>query len=345
MQPTDRLHALDAVRAYALLLGVVLHSCAPFIEGFPIPIWRDEPHDGPTVIYYVIHMFRMSAFFLMAGLFGRMVLERRGVQAFVKDRLKRVAVPLFLFGPVALIMIFVGLMLGALPYGLQEQLAAFEQLPADAPAGADALTDARAGDTVVNFAHLWFLYYLLIFYALALLLRAAVHAVDARGAVRGACDRVIAFAMRGIWAPALIASPIAVYLWRTETWAEWLGLPAPIALLPNPTALIGYGVPFALGWLLHRQLPLLMDLQKVWVWYFAAAVALTALCLTTIGVTPRWAGPTLVGGERCFTPRPTRSVRGAGCSGSSARRCGSCPIRTRPRGISRTRPIGSISCT
>ena len=28
MQPADRLHALDAVRAYALLLGVVLHGAA-----------------------------------------------------------------------------------------------------------------------------------------------------------------------------------------------------------------------------------------------------------------------------------------------------------------------------
>jgi hypothetical protein len=212
--------------------------------------------------------------------------------------LKRVAVPLLLFGPVVLLMIPVGLMLGALPYGLEEQLAAFEQPPAGAPAGADALSDARAGDAIVNFAHLWFLYYLLIFYTLALLLRAAVHAVDARGAVRGACDRVIALAMRGVWAPVLIAAPIAVYLWRTETWAEWLGLPAPIALLPSPTALIGYGVPFALGWLLHRQLPLLLGLQKVWVWYFAAAVALTVLCLEIIGVTPRWAGPTLAGNDR-----------------------------------------------
>ena len=37
MQPADRLHALDAVRAYALLLGVVLHSAAAFLEGFPDP--------------------------------------------------------------------------------------------------------------------------------------------------------------------------------------------------------------------------------------------------------------------------------------------------------------------
>ena len=103
MQPADRLHALDAVRAYALLLGVVLHGAAAFLEGFPIPLWLDTPTDGAPVIYYVIHMFRMSAFFLIAGFFARLLVERRGVTAFVKDRGKRVALPLVLFSIVVAI--------------------------------------------------------------------------------------------------------------------------------------------------------------------------------------------------------------------------------------------------
>jgi fucose 4-O-acetylase-like acetyltransferase len=119
MQPTDRLHALDAVRAYALLLGVVLHSAAAFLEGFPIPLWATgDSSAGAAVIYYTIHMFRMSAFFLIAGFFARVLVERRGVKTFVKDRAKRVAVPLFLFGPFVLIMISVGFMLGALTHGV-----------------------------------------------------------------------------------------------------------------------------------------------------------------------------------------------------------------------------------
>ena len=117
VQPTDRLHALDAVRAYALLLGVVLHSAVPFLANVEVSMWRDEPHAGAAVIYFVIHMFRMSAFFLMAGLFGRMLVGRRGATGFVKDRLKRVAVPLFLFGPVVLLLSLAGWVLGALPHG------------------------------------------------------------------------------------------------------------------------------------------------------------------------------------------------------------------------------------
>jgi len=62
MQPVNRIHALDAVRAYALILGVVLHATVPFIEGFPMPLWFDQPSKTAAVIFYVIHMFRMSTF-------------------------------------------------------------------------------------------------------------------------------------------------------------------------------------------------------------------------------------------------------------------------------------------
>jgi hypothetical protein len=290
VQPVDRLHALDAVRAYALLLGVVLHSAAAFLQDFPMAIWRDEPSATAAVIYYVIHMFRMSAFFLIAGFFARMVVERRGVKGFVKDRAKRVALPLFLFGPIVLILIGVGLVLGALPHGTQF-LASLTQ----APPTEQELAAAGSG---INLAHLWFLYYLLIFYVLALAMRAIVHAVDARGAIPAVCDRVVAFVMSGVWGPVLIAAPIAVYLWQLDAWVEWLGLPAPFSPLPQVTAVIGYGIPFAFGWLLHRQVPLLLNLRKRWPVHLVLAVALTIVCLAIIGSAPLWQGGNLEGAER-----------------------------------------------
>lgn len=300
MQPVDRLHALDAVRAYALLLGVVLHSAAAFVENFPIPTWRDEPSTVAAVMYYVIHMFRMSAFFLIAGFFARVLVERRGVKAFVLDRAKRVAVPLFLFGPVVIIMISVGFVLGALTHGLDFLMSlAQTPPPAAAPGAAPAAGEVAAGGGGgVNTAHLWFLYYLLIFYALALGLRWLVHAVDRRGVLVAAADRVVAFVMSGPWGPVLIAVPTAAFLWQLEAWSEWLGLPAPFTLMPNPTALIGYGIAFGLGWLLNRQVDRLLALSKAWLLYLVLAIALTVFCLATIGTTPRWGGGNLAGLDR-----------------------------------------------
>jgi peptidoglycan/LPS O-acetylase OafA/YrhL len=277
-----------------LLLGVVLHSAAAFLQDFPIPTWRDEPNSTAAVMYYVIHMFRMSAFFLMSGFFARMVIERRGVKAFVKDRAKRVALPLFVGGPIVLVSIGVGLVLGALPHGTEFLTSLAAQQPAQQPA-----EQVTAGGGI-NTAHLWFLYYLLIFYALALAVRAIVHAVDARRSIAAACDRIVAFVMRGVWGPVVIALPIAAYFWQLETWSEWLGLPAPVSFIPQMGAIIGYGLAFGLGWLVHRQVPLLLDLQRSWLLYFVLAVTLTIACLATIGTTPRWQGPNLAGLERAL---------------------------------------------
>jgi peptidoglycan/LPS O-acetylase OafA/YrhL len=296
MQPADRLHALDAVRAYALLLGVVLHGAAAFLAGFPMPMWLDTPSDGAPIIYYVIHMFRMSAFFLIAGFFARVLVERRGVRAFVKDRAKRVALPLVLFLIVVGITGAIGLVLGALPHGV-DFLTSLVQAPQAQP-GAAAPAPQAAALGGFNLGHLWFLYYLLIFYALTLAIRRVVHAIDPRGVLAGVCDRVVAFVMRGVWGPVLIALPIAAYLYQNQTWTEWLGLPAPFFLTPNPTALIGYGIAFGLGWVLNRQVQALLDLQKMWYVYLAIAVALTIFCLETIGTTPRWSGGVLTGTDR-----------------------------------------------
>jgi glucan biosynthesis protein C len=293
MQPADRLHALDAVRAYALLLGVVLHGAAAFLEGFPIPLWLDRPSDGAAVVYYVIHMFRMSAFFVIAGFFARVLVERRGVTAFVKDRAKRVALPLVLFGIVVGLASAVGFVLGALPHGV-DFLMALAQTAQPQP-GAEPQAAAMGG---FNLGHLWFLYYLLIFYALSLALRWLVLAVDPRGVLAAAGDRIVTFLMRGVWGPVLIALPTAAYLYQLESWAEWVGLPAPFAFTPSTMALVGYGIAFGLGWLLNRQTQALLDLQKIWYVYFALAVALTIFCLSTIGTQPQWAGGNLAGTDR-----------------------------------------------
>jgi peptidoglycan/LPS O-acetylase OafA/YrhL len=297
MQPADRLHALDAVRAYALLLGVVLHSAAAFVENFPMAMWRDEPSTAAAVTFYVIHMFRMSAFFLIAGFFARVLVERRGVKAFVLDRGKRVAVPLFLFGPVVIIMIGVGFMLGALTHGVDFLTSLILAPPTG---GAPAAAPASGAGGGINTAHLWFLYYLLIFYSLTLGLRWVVHAIDRRGHLVAVTDRVVAFVMSGPWGPVLIAVPIVAFLWQRPSWTEWLGLPAPSAFTPDLTALIGYGAAFGLGWLLNRQVERLLALSKTWPLYLVLAVALTVFCLATIGTTPRWEGASLIGLDRAL---------------------------------------------
>src|SRR5262245_45487292 len=105
---TSRIHGLDALRAIALLLGIVLHGAMSFIAGLDEQVWpvRDDVQSvGPAVIAFVIHVFRMSVFFLVAGLLARLLLHRRGVKEFIRNRCLRIALPLAIFWPLCLIAI------------------------------------------------------------------------------------------------------------------------------------------------------------------------------------------------------------------------------------------------
>lgn len=95
----ERLHALDALRAIALLLGVVLHAAMSFVPSPGAPFWivaDSRPTPAMAVAFFAIHLFRMAAFFLIAGYFAKFLLDRRGTWGFVKNRAMRIAAPLAL---------------------------------------------------------------------------------------------------------------------------------------------------------------------------------------------------------------------------------------------------------
>src|SRR5262245_27695623 len=97
MENNTRLHALDAVRAFALLLGVVFHAGFSFLPGMIPGVWAivdTSPSTAIGVLLFTAHVFRMSLFFFIAGFFARMLLLRRGSRGFWADRGKRIAVPL-----------------------------------------------------------------------------------------------------------------------------------------------------------------------------------------------------------------------------------------------------------
>src|ERR1700691_5090953 len=92
---SERLHALDAVRGFALLLGILVHASLSFVPT-RIPFWIIEdshPSIALTIFCYVMHLFRMTTFFLIAGFFSHLSFHRRGARDFIRDRLQRIAIP------------------------------------------------------------------------------------------------------------------------------------------------------------------------------------------------------------------------------------------------------------
>ena len=90
-----RLHDLDALRAFAMLLGIVLHTLLSFTGQWWIV--RDES-SSPIFQWTVevIHGFRMPLFFLLSGFFTMMLWKRWGTRALLWQRTKRIVFPMIL---------------------------------------------------------------------------------------------------------------------------------------------------------------------------------------------------------------------------------------------------------
>jgi peptidoglycan/LPS O-acetylase OafA/YrhL len=240
----DRLHGLDALRGGALLLGVVLHASLSF---FPQQIWivaDDSRSVGAAWLFFAIHLFRMTAFFLIAGLFARMMLTRKGVRGFARDRAVRITGPLLAFWFPVMAGIVTALVWNAHVNGL---------ITPGAPPPPPPTYDW----TNFPLTHLWFLYVLTLFYGAVLILRAPFAALDRSGGWGRTVDRLTG-ALIGWWTPLVLAVPLAAALWLDPAWIAFFAIPTPDAgLVPHTAALVGFGLAFGLGFLLDRRRDLL----------------------------------------------------------------------------------------
>jgi peptidoglycan/LPS O-acetylase OafA/YrhL len=266
----DRFDAFDALRASALLLGILLHATMSFLHGFHelrFPIADESESLALEVLFFVVHMFRMVLFFLVAGFFARMLMQRLGTGGFVKNRLRRVGLPLLVFYPLLLPLLVLPIVWAARQQGLT--------------AGAGG---AGAMPRGIPWFHLWFLYLLLVMYVLVLVGRTVGTRLDTRGRLRGLLDATLRGLLAARVAPLALGLPIAALLYFTPSWAQMGGIPAPIAgFVPSGPTLLGYGSAFLTGWWLHRQQALFDLLRRDWKLYLGAAVVATAVAMSVTG--------------------------------------------------------------
>ena len=248
----SRLHGLDAVRAYALLLGVVLHATMSF---FPGPrAWLVEDTQSSVLLsaaFFVIHMLRMLTFFLIAGYVAHLSFDKLGAAAFFKDRLRRIGVPLVVGWPILFValMAAVGMLKGAID---SVSLAHFPLL------------------------HLWFLYLLALFYVAT----AITHRLLARLGW-------LARAMLHPLAIVLLAGPLCASLYLHPYWIMWFGVPTPDqSLIPKLPSVAAYGIAFFFGWLAQAQPDALAMWRRRWLAHLLAACLCTAYCMAQVGAAP-----------------------------------------------------------
>ena len=287
LDTTDRVHALDAVRAFALLLGIVLHATLSFVPGIAQAGWPladNSPSATLGATFFVIHIFRMTLFFAIAGFFARVLFHRGGARQFWKDRSKRILVPLVLAWPVVTSLVFAAMYWAALN------------------TGKPLVIPGPPADTVAPFPweHLWFLYVLWWFYVLFLAARALILAVPwASGVLTRMADAGITWITSLPLGAAVLAIPVGLVLYWRDPWFSWNGIPTPDdSLLINLPALVGFGVAFSFGWLLQRQPRALDALGRRWGLNAVVAAGLTILAMRIAGVELSADAFSLSGAER-----------------------------------------------
>jgi peptidoglycan/LPS O-acetylase OafA/YrhL len=269
---TTRYHHLDAVRAFALLLGVVFHAAESF--GPHNHYWAIVDCSPTEVLEWfraASHSFRLELFYLIAGFFARMVILKRGAGGFARDRLKRILVPL-LVGWLVLYPLLVFIWLWG--KSVSGQLGQFG-VPPEAmrlPLWQMWLGFFMSGGFLRSFdlTHLWFLHQLLVLYAVMLVLIGAGAVLRPPPGALARIDRAFARLFLFPGAVCLFAAASAPIMFLMDSWTT-VDTPKS-SLLPHwPTTLL-FGLCFLTGWLLHRQPDLLGTTARRWVGHMSLGV-------------------------------------------------------------------------
>ena len=265
----ERYHSLDALRGSMMLLGLVLHTAASYTQNPLGAAWPYQDAHTSVVfdlLVFFIHLYRMPVFFVVAGFFGALLYHRDGAVGFVRNRTKRVLLPLVLaMATVIPVLAFSFAFLLRMPGGSVELTRELDELP--------VLRMPILG-------HLWFLYDLLLFYAAAaILVPLSTHLpVHVRDRVKSVL-RSTATNLRGVLLLAVVTTITLVPM-------KVPGLETSAALLPPIRVLVAYAVFFAYGWLLFGCRDLLGSFGRGWGGWFAAGTCGAAVYLAWVIARP-----------------------------------------------------------
>jgi glucan biosynthesis protein C len=244
LRTSERYYAMDAMRACMMMLGVILHSAISYSgvlsESFHWTFKDTHTNMAFDLMIVSVHLFRMPAFFLTAGFFAAYSYTKRKGADFAFNRTKRVLLP-FVFGL---------LLLGPLNKSLFEFCSLYTGNNfSEAIAASFTMRIFSLYFNDIILMHLWFLYYLILYYLLALLM-AKIHLN-----ISGIFQKIVSRRF-GLF---LIAVPgsVLIYFMTSGTYDT------PVYLWPMEwTTFLAYGLFFLFGWLLFKNQDLIRTLLE-----------------------------------------------------------------------------------
>ncbi len=248
----ERFHGLDAARAIALLIGIFHHGIESFVS---YAKWDWVTQDSQSnllldILFYVSHVFRMQAFFLMSGFFAHLLFSRRGAWGFTVNRAKRLLLPFLLFWPVLYAATYY-LWVWGIQYLKQSS---YEEAVSKLP-------DYMVWSNGFPLMHLWFLYFLILFCVGVVLLRpTVVHVLDKSARIRNGADSLLSYCLRRWWGSLIIGLFMMIPMLGMR---DWFGVDTSASgLIPRIAPFVLYGMYFTLGWFIYRQASLLKNIEK-----------------------------------------------------------------------------------
>lgn len=238
----SRLFYMDNLRALAMLVGVVFHASlahAAALHNFWLTA-NEENSAVVDVIAWFSHLFRMPVFFVIAGFFAALLVQKRGMGGLLKNRALRILLPLVIFVPLCLWAVVAGLVHAA---NTVEHKSAVLNMVAYAMAHPGTPTPPPTT------MHLWFLYNLVFFYLLTWTF-SYVDLSRVRNYVMQLNPLVFAALFPLLLVPAL----------STQTFP----FPAPDSFLPQLWSFGFFGVFFVIGYWIYSYENFIEKFQSWW---------------------------------------------------------------------------------
>ena len=241
----EHCHGLDFIRAAMMMLVVVLHASVSFIPSPADSFWPYRDPQSTMVAPLVaicIHIFSMQTFFVMSGFFSALLYQHRGARGLVANRARSIALPLVVGWVVMFPLESASFVMG----DMRSPIMAGQPTPSQM---ASTFLENPWANPMPNY--FWFLYYLLMFYAIALAFIGLIQVVP-----RQICARADSLAQTFLCGRLRI---VLIPTLTALTWWSMLPMSAPgidipdMTFMPRGIVVVSYGIYFFFGWILYRH--------------------------------------------------------------------------------------------
>lgn len=245
----QRYYGLDSLRGIMMMLGIVLH--ASFFYLIEAGIREQTPSLFLLIVTGFIHQFRMPLFFILAGFFAAMMVVKFGMKGTYINRAKRILLP-FSISLVTILPVTIWAILSVIVTGMKGEIVFITGMTDLEP----ILKVMEENNLPARLSpmHLWFLYYLMIFYLFIPVYEYLLRVISRRD-----WQQVISQSLGSARMIPVFSLVTAVTLWPFKGASVIVN---DRLFIPTPSIAFYYGVFFVLGYGFFHYKEILSTFQR-----------------------------------------------------------------------------------